>query len=36
MNLATQKLKPNEKYYLISVHSVTSSNNFFNGSITKN
>ena len=22
MNLATQKLKPNEKYYLISVHSV--------------
>ena len=24
MNLATQKLKPNEKFYLISVHSVIS------------
>ena len=24
MNLATQKLKPDEKYYLISVHSVIS------------
>ena len=36
MNLATQKLKPNKKHYLISVHSVISLNNFFKGRITKN